>query len=355
VNDEDELEYIENQTVFSSAAPQIGNTVLTSILDEQFNRIVDITKDRDNPLFAVYNSTRKSVIFDKENVAKLFPHLFPFGTGHPGQYRKIKVSRQECITYYLHLSGRQFDRDSLFILYAFDSLSLDRSLSQANFNMTSKSKYFKKYGDITRDHLENALKNKVRTNNGRNPIQTSTEEEKVVLSFLKNIKMNSANLWGSNEERNVCREEAFATAERFGQPTIFCTITPNTDCSLTLAYLAGQLNIDSLFEIDFSKHNLSKIKLEKMAAQSNVSAAKLYDYSINTFLEIAIGIIIFYLHIHVYFLNVTFIFRLWYWQTRSFWILYSILWNDRSARWWSTTPSCIILDCRCSYNNNGNN
>lgn len=275
--------------MFSSSAPQVGHTMLTSIIDEQFNRVIDVTKERDNPLFAVYNSSRKSVLFEKENVAKLFPHLFPFGTGHPGQYRKIPVSRHECISYYLQLSGRQFDNDSIFILYAFDSLSLDRSLSHANFSLTTKSKYYKKYGDITREHLENALKNRTRSNNGRKEFETKSEDEKVVQSFLRTMKSNCAHLWGSNEERNVCREEAFATAERFGQPTIFCTLTPNTDFSLTLAYLAGKLNINSLFDIDFSKHKLSKIKLEKIAAQSNVSAAKLYDYTIKHFLEIAIG------------------------------------------------------------------
>jgi hypothetical protein len=41
-------------------------------------------------------------------LARMFPHLFPFGRGHPGEDRKIHVSVEECVKHYTLLSERRF-------------------------------------------------------------------------------------------------------------------------------------------------------------------------------------------------------------------------------------------------------
>jgi hypothetical protein len=134
------------------------------------------------------------------------------------------------------------------------------------------------------------LKNKEKAKVGRNIVEASNDSDKNVYSFLKNIQYCSSFMWGSNSERVSCRQEAFATADRYGQPTIFLTIAPNSDLSLTLAYLAGHVDIDSFIDMKFEDHKLSKIKLEKIAHESNVSTAILYDYIIKTLFGIAVGI-----------------------------------------------------------------
>jgi hypothetical protein len=291
-NIEDESEYIETQAVFTTDSSILTNEMVSDVINAKSNniRILNKTVDKDHPIIRVHCSSEYAQIFGKDNDAKTFTQHFPFGRGHPGEMRSTNVSRLECIIHYLKLSRRQFDRDPLFVLYAFDTLSLQQSITQLNFSFFNKPANYHNFGNITKDHLISALKNKDLISIGRKERVVIDDNDKNVLSFLNRIQSTSAKLWGSNAERNLCRLEAFSTAERFGQPTIFITITPNTDFSLTLAYLAGQLNINSLLSLDFDTHKLSKIKLEKIANESNVSTAIFYNYIINILFEIAIGI-----------------------------------------------------------------
>ncbi|GMF11927.1 unnamed protein product [Phytophthora lilii] len=80
------------------------------------------------------DGTERSFLFRRSNqfsrdvngdlFARLFPHLFPFGRGHPGERRRVIVSLKEAIKHYLALSSRQFAEDELFTLVAFDRLAL---------------------------------------------------------------------------------------------------------------------------------------------------------------------------------------------------------------------------------------
>jgi hypothetical protein len=287
---EDELEYIEKQIVYSATSKDNEQELLYELHNDHYNKIVNKTINANRQVVRVYSSSKKSSLYDLTNDAKLFPHLFPFGRGHPGESRYIRVSREECVAHYLRLSTRAFDRDSLYALYAFDQLSLQRALTQSYISCKSLPTLYRNFGEITKDHLELALKNKEKAKVGRNIVEASNDSDKNVYSFLKNIQYCSSFMWGSNAERVSCRQEAFATADRYGQPTIFLTIAPNSDLSLTLAYLAGHVDIDSFIEMKFEDHKLSKIKLEKIAHESNVSTAILYDYIIKTLFGIAVGI-----------------------------------------------------------------
>ncbi|OWZ16193.1 hypothetical protein PHMEG_00010047 [Phytophthora megakarya] len=50
----------------------------------------------------------------------MFPHLFPYGRGHRGERRQIKVSQNECISHYRFVSPRRFGEGPTFFLVAFD-------------------------------------------------------------------------------------------------------------------------------------------------------------------------------------------------------------------------------------------
>ncbi len=72
--------------------------------------------------------------------AKLFPHLFPFGHGHPGTDRRVSVSLQQCKKHYLSISSRRFAQDDTFPLIAFDIVSRKRAMGQINPVRTSQCK-----------------------------------------------------------------------------------------------------------------------------------------------------------------------------------------------------------------------
>ncbi len=55
------------------------------------------------------------VLFSNRNLfAKLFPHIVPFGYGHPGTERKVNVSFGQCVKHYLCLSSRKFPQYDTF-------------------------------------------------------------------------------------------------------------------------------------------------------------------------------------------------------------------------------------------------
>jgi len=55
---------------------------------------------------------------------------------------------------------------------------------------------------------------------------------------------------GSNEQREMWRQEAYALCQRFGFPHVFLTVTPDDVNSLTVMYYAGAVGADVFFDDD---------------------------------------------------------------------------------------------------------
>ena len=96
------------------------------------------------------------------------------------------------------------------------------------------------------------------------------------------------NVWGSNEERKRCRNEAFGVVGKLGQPALFITLTPNTDNGMSIAYYSGLTGVNSLFDLEF-KNMPDQILVESIAMKDYCASARLYDRMIHTFLTTALG------------------------------------------------------------------
>jgi hypothetical protein len=179
--------------------------------------------------------------------ARLFPHLCPFGHGHPGEHRRDHVSVTECVKYYISLSERQFAEDELFALVAFDRISMENMYIQNSVRCRRFPHMYNGYESIATDQLASALLANERRLQGSLPqgIPTDSTTDR----FLKTVELTSGSLWGSNSERSRCRQKAFAYQTRFGQPALFVTLTPNTDNSLAMAHYTGISSVDSLFDV----------------------------------------------------------------------------------------------------------
>ncbi|KUF79609.1 hypothetical protein AM588_10000142 [Phytophthora nicotianae] len=90
-------------------------------------------------------------------LARIFPELFPFGRGHPGEQRHVKVSVQECIKYYTMLSERQFAEDALFTLVAFDKISMMSMYIQNHVRCQRFPHLLEGYDRLTSEQLGKAL------------------------------------------------------------------------------------------------------------------------------------------------------------------------------------------------------
>ncbi|GMF13141.1 unnamed protein product [Phytophthora lilii] len=180
-------------------------------------------------------------------LARAFLNLFPFGRGHPGEDRRVKVSVQECVKYYTMLSERQFAEDELFTLVAFDKISLMNMYIQNHICCHRFPHLLEGYDTLSTDQLSKALLENERRRQGCLPWRPA--DDSVAQKFLKSVEIGSRSVWDSNAERSQCRHRAFAYQTRFGQPALFVTLTPNSDNSLVV------------LEFHPSKHCLIYLKL----------------------------------------------------------------------------------------------
>ncbi len=67
--------------------------------------------------------------YDRSILAIAYLHLFPYGEGHYGTTRKVAVSFEECVRYYLRLGNLQLAQNMTFPLVAFNIISHKKSCS----------------------------------------------------------------------------------------------------------------------------------------------------------------------------------------------------------------------------------
>jgi len=219
--------------------------------------------------------------------ARMFPHLFPFGRGHPGECRQVSVSLLECVKYYTMLSGRQFAEDELFALVAFDRISLRNMYIQNHYRCQRFPNILDGYETLTSEQLGRVLLENERKRQGCLPWRAQSDE--VAQRFLKTVEIGSRSLWGSNAERSQCRYQAFAYQTRFGQPALFVTLTPNTDNSLVLAHYAGISSVPTLF--DLLETCLPRAaQLREASLGNDCASARLFMRQVDTFITHVLGI-----------------------------------------------------------------
>ncbi|KUF95473.1 cation-transporting ATPase 13A4 [Phytophthora nicotianae] len=157
---EDEGELIERSIVFvneGSADPD----KLQSVVE------LPVPTNSSGRRFLVRNSSKYSRDSQGSIYAKMFPHLFPFGRGHPGDERPIFVSQDACMKYYSMHSSRRFAEDETFLLVAFDRLSTQRMFMQISLTCQRHPEVFRGFDAITHEELSVALRQNELRQQGR--------------------------------------------------------------------------------------------------------------------------------------------------------------------------------------------
>jgi hypothetical protein len=162
---------------------------LVIFVDTQVDNSVMASKVAKEPLFTVQSSN----IFVKYNESALmFPHLFPYGRGHPNERkRRIKMSAFECAKHYIMLSSRRFAQDKYYTLAIFDRLSMANAYTRINVRAKYNPKVYKNYDTVEIPALDTALKKREMRRRGiYNDSSTisennNTEESKRADALLK--------------------------------------------------------------------------------------------------------------------------------------------------------------------------
>jgi hypothetical protein len=241
----------------------------------------------DGRAFLIKRSNQLATEASGDLFAKIFPHLFPYGHGHPGELRQVRVSFQECIKHYTMLSSRQFAEDELFTLVAFDRISMQNMYVQNSIRCQRFPEMYRGYESIGADELGKALLEKEQRLQGRRP--QDREPGSLARKFLHTVEIATGAVWGSNAERSKCRQKAYAYQTRFGQPALFITLTPNTDSSLAMAHYAGITSVDTLFDI-LDATLPSKTELREASLGNDCASARLFMKNVDAFIEHVLGI-----------------------------------------------------------------
>jgi hypothetical protein len=107
--------------------------------------------------------------------------------------------------------------------------------------------------------------------------------------FLKSVELGSVAVWGSSAERRQCRSDAFGYQTRFGQPSLFVTLTPNTDNSYAMAHYTGFLSVRTLF--DWLEARVpSRSEMKQASMMDDCAAARLFMRNVYVFIEHVLGI-----------------------------------------------------------------
>ncbi|ETI52425.1 hypothetical protein F443_04417 [Phytophthora nicotianae P1569] len=217
----------------------------------------------------------------------MFPHLFPYGRGHPGEPRHVPVALNACVRYYSLLSIRRFAEDELFMLASFDYLSIHRMYTQVALKCQRNPTMFEPYGDITESALIETLneeepRRQGRTASARNQTSNAT-------AFVKTVDISGSVMWGSDGERAQCRRQAFAYQARYGQPALFVTLTPNVAESFVMAQYCGITSVDTLFYAALADPPGRSV-LHSASVRNDVASARLFMRNMDAFIEHVIGV-----------------------------------------------------------------
>jgi Helitron helicase-like domain at N-terminus len=109
---------------------------------------------------------------------------------------------------------------------------------------------------------------------------------------LKSINASTSKMWGSNEEREAMARKVDAMTIRYGAPSVFWTLTPNPDCSITCAFWSGQLlpggRPDSLTKC--AERNMPcSSEMARMVMQNTVVQAQYYKVCCHLLIDILFG------------------------------------------------------------------
>jgi hypothetical protein len=131
------------------------------------------------------------------------------------------------------------------MLTAFARLSLEKMYTLTSVKCKRFPSLFHDYETITHGDLAAALVNNERKQRGQTPLELPNPTAE---RFLKPAEIGAVSVWGSNAERRHCRQEAFAYQTQQGQPSLFVTLTPNSDNTYAMAHYSGSLSVTSLFD-----------------------------------------------------------------------------------------------------------
>ena len=221
----------------------------------------------------------------------MFPGLFPFGRGDPDEPRRVSVSRAQFLRHYVLLSSRRFAQDTVYPLVAFDIVARHMALSRAtHYCRMGGAEQNVAIAHVSESQLAALLEYDAsclaaaRNNEPRPGVPPTLGSAKV----LSNRVRAAAGYAGSNAQRQVQQRRRFGLQTLFGSAFVFVTASTKDNGSLTVAYLAGDVDASKLIHVG-SRDLPTQAQRFASSAKDAVAAARYFHRAFTTFFEVLLG------------------------------------------------------------------
>ena len=223
--------------------------------------------------------------FNPSLLPMMYPTLFPYGIGGIEDKRRTNaISFENHVKHLLSLADRRFQEHYSFIFVAFNiiqrrKLLLHTSLKVKRSKFKSWANNFK---DISLDAIERVI---ARSSNGNYPAACDNEERKV-LSLMKEVNTITSHVPGSAASRVAMRNEIRALTTTIGLPSFFITVNPADVRNPIVKFLAGEnIDIDALLPEQVPNSWEQSI----LIAKNPVIAARFFDIYLKAFISTVLG------------------------------------------------------------------
>jgi len=225
-------------------------------------------------------------------VALMFQGFFPFGRGDPDEPRRVSVSRAQCLRHYALLSSRRFAQDTVYPLVAFDIVARHMALSRATLNCRmGGAEQNVAVAHVSESQLAALLEYDAsclaaaRNNEPRPGVPPTLGSAKVLSN---RVRAAAGYAPGSNAQRQVQQRRGFGLQTLFGSAFVFVMASPKDNGSLTVAYLAGDVEASKLIHVG-SRDLPAQAQRFASSAKDPVAAARYFHRASTTFFEVLLG------------------------------------------------------------------
>lgn len=184
--------------------------------------------------------------FNPSMFPMLYPTLFPYGTGGFEDRRTVvAIGLENHVRHMLALADKQFQQHYSFMFVVFSVLQrrkllLHTSLRVNRGNFHSWAQHF----TCVSTEAINSLAERMSSGSQPSPV---TEDERLALELMKEVKAISSNVPGLPDSRLTMRNEIRANILSLGVPSFFITVNPADVYNPIVKFLMGNdIDIDNL-------------------------------------------------------------------------------------------------------------
>ena len=195
----------------------------------------------------IRSSSEREPDWDPQYIVRVFPNLFPFGRGGPGEHRDTNISFKACFEHYLRTSTGAFQNPK-FVLRMYNIVArrnasqsaYTNGLFQTSEGCTRAERYAsldKRQLKLCIDHMASCRKARMKNRSAPDP-PAALVETGVNRNFVQSITTSCAAMPHTDAAVKEARIKIHSSVYHMGKPQLFLTVNPDDGCSIDVYQMA---------------------------------------------------------------------------------------------------------------------